>query len=243
MGAYQYAGNNPIKYNDPRGDYKPKNICNCGGISIPGVMGAPDFSNSAIPSWVNNESTVESNAIRMSTKDFNAYYGVQTDDDRWRVANIAASYRITEPDKIAAFMGKPVNSPTGQPGKSESNDVLQKVYDDHGVVAGEVPRFEKNVCWWCDDQGTVLFNHWRNGNGVELFLNDPVFWGDYMRAHEGLRDAIESEMARKFSKKEGAFKGRMRYNFGGGYQTGYQMLGGSNDQRWRSVLFRRSYNK
>ena len=48
-----------------------------------------------------------------------------------------------------------------------------------------------------------------------------------MRAHSGLRDAIEREIAGKVN-KEGAFKGVMSYNFGGGYQTGYQLLGGSN---------------
>jgi RHS repeat-associated protein len=82
--------------------------------------------------------------------------------------------------------------------------------------------------WWFDDQGEVLFNHWRNGNRAELFLDDPKFWGDYMRAHSGLRDAIEQEIASKSGGKSGAFNGVMSYDFGGGYRTGYQLLGGSN---------------
>jgi RHS repeat-associated protein len=81
--------------------------------------------------------------------------------------------------------------------------------------------------WWFDDQGEILFDHWRDGKGKELFLNDPKVWGDYMRAHSGLRDAIEREVAGKFN-KQGSLNGAMSYNFGGGYRTGYQLLGGSN---------------
>ena len=85
------------------------------------------------------------------------------------------------------------------------------------------------VCWWCDAQGKILFDRWRNGGG-ELSLDDPELWGNYMRAHASLRDAIEIEIAGKAGNKSGAFKGVMSYDFGGGYMTGCQMLGGSNSR-------------
>lgn len=38
-----------------------------------------------------------------------------------------------------------------------------------------------------------------------------------MKAHDGLTNAIEYELANKIGTKEGLFKGVMKYDFGGGY--------------------------
>ena len=81
--------------------------------------------------------------------------------------------------------------------------------------------------WWFNDQGEVLFNHWRTGNGAELHLDDPEFWGSYMRAHKGLSNAIESAIVENHQLGI-SINGRLRFNFGGGFRTGYQLLGGSN---------------
>jgi len=81
MSVYQYAGGNPIRFNDPFGDKKvPNQLCDCFSISYSQNPFGPPKSGSS--DWVSNISTVEENASRMSPGEFNAYYGIETGEDK-----------------------------------------------------------------------------------------------------------------------------------------------------------------
>ena len=84
--------------------------------------------------------------------------------------------------------------------------------------------------WFTDKQGEFLFNHWQNGNGEELFLNNTE-WGDYMRADKYLTYLISNEMKKRYVPGySGTVVGRMHGETqGSGYRSGYELLNGSND--------------
>ncbi len=85
-------------------------------------------------------------------------------------------------------------------------------------------------CWWCtDDQGRFFFNHWQNGNGQELYLNNEE-WANYMFGSDYLTRLILKEMDKRYAGSSGGtIIGRMHGETGvSGYSSGYGMLNGSN---------------
>jgi len=161
-----------------------------------------------------------------------AYYGMQTEMESQRQAMLLTNAQRGDMNSIREYAA--MHDGLIHYEGAEARALFTNLY------AMEATKFRRRVPgaptpsggtkqgWWFDDQGELLFDHWRNGKGKELFLSDPKFWGDYMRAHAGLRDAIEYEIANKIGTHAGAFKGVMSYDFGGWYRTGYELLGGSN---------------
>ncbi len=48
--------------------------------------------------------TVEENATRMSTREFNAYYGIKTDEDREDFVRKNSTFSSNDPTKMAAIV-------------------------------------------------------------------------------------------------------------------------------------------
>ena len=115
-----------------------------------------------------------------------------------------------------------------------NSETQAKMSDGDEEKGMEEPSIEQNAeeHWWFDDQGEVLFDHWRNGNGEELVLNSEE-WGEYMRSNLFLELQISNELwysdtsCRKSNGKvSGVFHANAATGFG--YKTGYDLLGGSN---------------
>jgi RHS repeat-associated protein len=137
----------------------------------------------------------------------NSYLG---DDGKWHVDIYYDDYTVG-----ASTAGVMFSSGASNDGKDFEAEA--------GIIGG---------CWWCTDkQGEFFFDHWQNGNGEELFLDDQE-WGDYMRADEYLTDLIGKEIIKRYSDgAEGTIAGRMHgETHDSGYSTGYGMLNGSNSR-------------
>ncbi|MFM7854926.1 MAG: hypothetical protein ACKO96_24105 [Flammeovirgaceae bacterium] len=84
--------------------------------------------------------------------------------------------------------------------------------------------------WWFDDpQGEFFFNHWRNGNGQALTLNNAE-WSAYMRSNDYLANvSIASHLYSLGIKNSGWISGSFHGETGkSDWSSGYGMLGGSN---------------
>jgi hypothetical protein len=83
-----------------------------------------------------------------------------------------------------------------------------------------------------DEQGRFLLNHWLDGSGTELRLNDES-WQNYMRANQLLpsqaREALRPDILERAARGAdiGDFAIRFHGNIENGYGTGYQLLHGS----------------
>lgn len=83
--------------------------------------------------------------------------------------------------------------------------------------------------WFDDEQGEFFFDHWRNGNGEELFLNDAE-WSAYMRNNEHLATvSIASHLYSLDIKNSGRISGAFHGDTGkNDWRSGHGMLNGSN---------------
>jgi RHS repeat-associated protein len=83
--------------------------------------------------------------------------------------------------------------------------------------------------WFDDKQGEFFFDHWRNGNGQELFLNDSE-WSTYMKSNDYLATvSIASHLWGLGIKHSGRITGSFHAETGkSDWKSGHGMLNGSN---------------
>ena len=80
-----------------------------------------------------------------------------------------------------------------------------------------------------DDAGYVILSHWLSGSGEPLILTDGR-WGDYMRENELLRRQLKNRLESDCMgrRSEGQFDDLFNAEIENGYNTGYEMLHGTN---------------
>lgn len=128
---------------------------------------------------------------------------------------------VTDDDLITVYQA-PKEQTDPPKGEDEPDPNKPDAKDPEPYTNDGFPKFD-------DKQGKLLYDHWKNGKGAELFL-DSEEWAKYMRDDEVLNALIGKEMEKRYGAAfDGSVIGRMHGETKeNSYRTGYGLLNGSN---------------